>query len=71
MWGNTSDWDAVVRVYGYPSVENRAGDRASFVKSRALTAVRMSASSRSARWRRIGAIISVHSSRPGSRTRIE
>lgn len=36
MWGNTSDWDAVVRVYGYPSVENRAGDRASFVKSRSL-----------------------------------
>lgn len=30
------DWDAVVRVYGFPIVENSVGDRASFSKSRSL-----------------------------------
>jgi two-component SAPR family response regulator len=31
-----SAWDAVVRVYGFPVVENSDGDRATFVKSRSL-----------------------------------
>lgn len=30
------EWDAVVRVYGFPVVENSTGDRAMFVKSRSL-----------------------------------
>ena len=30
------EWDAVVRVYGFPVVENSDGERASFCKSRSL-----------------------------------
>jgi hypothetical protein len=30
------DWDAVVRVYGFPVVEDSAGNRAAFSKSRSL-----------------------------------